>query len=90
LLAGALLLLEVDPPVPPPPHAAAATIARELMSARAKADLGRLGPEVVVIPLLSLGDSRRPQRGGGGWWIGEKLAESVWLKTSRPSRMTER
>src|SRR5215471_5023090 len=51
LLAGAPLLVPVDPLVPPPPHATAAMTARELMSARAKADRGRLGPEVVVIPL---------------------------------------
>src|SRR5215472_384254 len=52
LLAGAVLLLLVDPPVVLPlPHAAAAIIARELRSARAKAERGRLGPELVVIPL---------------------------------------
>src|SRR5215469_17045189 len=92
LLAGALLLVVVDPLVPPPlPHATAATIARELTNARAKADRGRLGPELVVIPLSPWENSREDRNvAAAAGWIGEKLDQSVWPKTSRPSRIAER
>src|SRR5690242_14500907 len=75
LLAFAPLVPAVDPPPPPlpPPHAAPSS-ARELMTAAsAKAERGREGPEVVLIP-LSPGEipANRIEAGADGR-IGGKL-----------------